>query len=101
MRDRTFQGVTRGVTDRDTTPLGVSRVTATPPTVTCHGLVVTPIGMKHHPDCLFWWDGYRSECTCGLTVPCPDWSALTPITVEQWNEWAARITTQPITEDVT
>ena len=44
-----------------------------------------PIPMTHHPDCLFWFEQYPVECTCGLTGPAR--GKLKPWTQEHWNEW--------------
>ena len=44
-------------------------------------------GWTHHPDCEYWFDNYKWECTCGLTAVRPEWSKLEKWTKAQWNEF--------------
>lgn len=51
--------------------------------------------MKHHPDCGYWFENYKHECTCGLSVsPKPDFSELEPWSDEKFNEWRDKILTK-------
>lgn len=47
--------------------------------------------MTHHPDCLYWFENYPAECTCGLSAERPEWSKQEPWSRGAFDAWAAQV----------